>query len=166
MSKCVREKCGKLCIFSVVSPKRGITPIKIDANWRHSNLICSKVKKKSYAEFQLNMSKHVREKCGKLCISSILNSKRGITPTKIDANGRHSNLISMTVKQSYMQHFSSISQSMLGKKCGKLHICASWKLKRGITPAKIDGNWCHSNLFLRASKESDIQNFSSISQSM
>ena len=34
---------------------------------------------------QLNMSKHVREKCGILCISSILCSKRGIIPTKIDA---------------------------------------------------------------------------------
>ena len=39
---------------------------------------------KSYAKFQLNMSKHVREKCRKLCIFSILSSKRGITPTKID----------------------------------------------------------------------------------
>ena len=27
------------------------------------------------------MSKHVREECGKLCISSNLSSKRGITPT-------------------------------------------------------------------------------------
>ena len=40
-------------------------------------------KTKSYAKFQLNMSKHVKEKCGKLCISSILSSKKGITPTKI-----------------------------------------------------------------------------------
>ena len=31
-------------------------------------------------KFQLNMSKHIDEKCGKLCISSILNSKRGIQP--------------------------------------------------------------------------------------
>ena len=29
------------------------------------------------------MSKHVREKCGKLCISSILSSKRDIAPTKL-----------------------------------------------------------------------------------
>ena len=58
------------------------------------------------------MSKHVGEKCGKLCISSILSSKRGITPTKNDANERHSNLIRITVKQSHMQNFSSISQSM------------------------------------------------------
>ena len=39
------------------------------------------------------MSKHVGEKCGKLRISYILSPKRGITPTKIDANKRHSNLI-------------------------------------------------------------------------
>ena len=59
MSKHVGEKCGKLCISSILSSKRGIPPLKIDANWRHSNLICSTVKKKSYAKFKLNMSKHV-----------------------------------------------------------------------------------------------------------
>ena len=32
------------------------------------------------------MFKHVREKCGKLDISSILSSKRGITPAMIDEN--------------------------------------------------------------------------------
>ena len=43
------------------------------------------IKTKSYTKFELNMSKHVGEKCGKLCISSILSSQRGITPTKIEA---------------------------------------------------------------------------------
>ena len=70
------------------------------------------IKRKSYAKFQLDISKHVREKCGKLRISSILSSKRGITPTKIDGNWRHSNLISSTVKPSQMQNFSSICQSV------------------------------------------------------
>ena len=32
------------------------------------------------------MSKRVREKCGKLCIFSILHSKRGITTTNIGGN--------------------------------------------------------------------------------
>ena len=41
---------------------------------------------KSYEKCQLNMSKHVREKCGILCISSILSSKRDITPTTIHVN--------------------------------------------------------------------------------
>ena len=58
------------------------------------------------------LSKHVREKCGKLCISTILSSKRGITPTKIDGNWRHLNLVCSTVKHSHMQNFSSICQSM------------------------------------------------------
>ena len=39
---------------------------------------------KLYVKFQLNMSNHLIEKYGILCISSILSSKRGITPTKID----------------------------------------------------------------------------------
>ena len=45
----------------------------------------STVQQKLYEKFQLNMSKNAGEKCGKLCISSILIPKRGITPTKIDA---------------------------------------------------------------------------------
>ena len=113
-SKRERENCGKLCIFSILHSKRGMTPTKIDRNWRHLNLICSTVKQshmqyvkacrrkvrktahylyskftkrhnsfknwrkvttlkldlyyiktKSCAKFQLNMSKHVWEKCGK-----------------------------------------------------------------------------------------------------
>ena len=39
------------------------------------------------------MLKHEGENCVKLCISSILSSKRGITPTKFGANWRHSNLV-------------------------------------------------------------------------
>ena len=165
MSKHVREKCGKLCFSSILSSKSGITPTKIDTNWRHSNSICSTVRKSnmqvlssicqsmgrklrntvyfqyskfqkghnsyknwsnmttlkldlkysrnSYAKVQLNMSKHVlRGKCGKPCISSILSSKRGLTPTKIDGNWRHSNLICSTVKQCHMQNFSAMCQLM------------------------------------------------------
>ena len=43
--------------------------------------------KESYNEkFQLNMSRNAGEKCGKLCISSILSPERDITPTKIDTH--------------------------------------------------------------------------------
>ena len=69
-------------------------------------------KTKSYAKFQPNMSKNVGENCGKLCISSILSSKRGITPTNMDGNWRHSNLIECSWEESDMQNFSSICQSM------------------------------------------------------
>ena len=142
MSKHVREKCGKLCISNILSSKRGITPIKIDANWRHSNLICSTVKQSHMQNFssicQSMLEKtaenvhfqFVREKCGKLCISIILSSKRGITPSKIDANWRHSNLICSTVKQSHMQNFSSICQSMLEKTAENVHFQFS-KFQKG-----------------------------------
>ena len=53
---------------------------------RRTELDLQYSKRKSYSNFQLNMSKYVGEKSGKLCISSILSSERGITPTKIDAN--------------------------------------------------------------------------------
>ena len=61
------------------------------------------------------MSKHVGEKCGKLHITYILSSQRGITPSKIDAKWRQSNLICSTSKQSHVQNFSSICQSMKEK---------------------------------------------------
>ena len=80
-----------------------LTTLKLDLKYS---------KTKSYAKLQLNISKHVGENCGILCISSILNSKRGITPTKIDTNWQHSTLICSTVKQSHMQNYSSIWQSM------------------------------------------------------
>ena len=112
------------------------------------------------------MSKRVREKCGKLCIFSILSSKRDITPTKISGNWRHSNLICSTVKQSHMQNFSSICQSMQEKsaknctfylysKFTKRHI--SFKNWRKVTTLELDSSTL---------KQSHVQNFSSICQSM
>ena len=74
------------------------------------------------------MSKHVWEKCGKLHITYILSSKRGITPSKIDAKWRHSNLICSTIKQSDVQNFSSICQSMYEK-----------SVENGWTETRTDG---------------------------
>ena len=44
------------------------------------------IKTKSYIKFELNMSKHVGEKCGKLHICKSLKLKRSITPAKSDGN--------------------------------------------------------------------------------
>ena len=44
------------------------------------------IKTKSYTKFELNMSKHVGEKCGKLHICKSLKLKRSITPAKSDGN--------------------------------------------------------------------------------
>ena len=57
----------------------------------------SEVQSKSYTKFKLNISKHARGNWGKVCNFCILSSKRGITPTKIDANWRQSYLICCTV---------------------------------------------------------------------
>ena len=99
MSKHIREKCGLLCISSIWSFKRGITPTKLDANWRHTNLICQTVKQSHMQNVKLHMSKNVREKCRKLRIFSILSSERGITPTKIDDTRTWSNVLKK--KESY-----------------------------------------------------------------
>ena len=69
-------------------------------------------KTQSYEKFQFIMSKHVGEKCGKLHTSYILNSNRGITPFETDARWKYSNLICSAFKQSLVQNFSSICQSM------------------------------------------------------
>ena len=83
MLKVVREKCGKLCISSILSPKgtlllQKLIPIKtleVDLQYR---------KTKSCAKFQLNMSKRVREKCRKLYLQYSKFEKRH--NSKIDAN--------------------------------------------------------------------------------
>ena len=72
---------------------------------------------KSYVKFQLNMSKHVSEKCGILSISRILSYKSGRTPTKIDKNWRHSNLIKCSLEESDMQNFKSIGKAYRRKAC-------------------------------------------------
>ena len=46
------------------------------------------------------MTEHAGENRGKLCISYILSSKRGITPSKIDGKWQHLHLICSTLKQS------------------------------------------------------------------
>ena len=104
MSKHVREKCGILSISSILSYKKWQNSYK---NWRKlTTLELDRmfIRRKWHAKFQVNRSKHVGGKCRKLCISSILSSKRGIIPTKINGNWRHSNLICSTVKQSHMQN--------------------------------------------------------------
>ena len=62
MSKHTGEKCGKLCISGILSPKRSITATKIDVN-KPLELNLKYSKTKSDVKFQLDMSKHVREKC-------------------------------------------------------------------------------------------------------
>ena len=54
------------------------------------------VKQSHMSQFQLDMSKHVADKCGKLHIIYILGSQRGITPSKVDAKWRQSNFVHTT----------------------------------------------------------------------
>ena len=84
ISKNGREKCRKLCISSILSSKRGITPKKltqIDDNRTWSVVQQNKVICKYSAQY----NKARKKKSEKLRFFSILSSKRGITPTKIDA---------------------------------------------------------------------------------
>ena len=73
------------------------------------------IETKSYTNFQLNITKHVREKCGKLHISYILSSKLSITPSRIDAKWQHSNLLWSILQQSHVQNITSICKSVQDK---------------------------------------------------
>ena len=100
--KARRRKVQKTVYFQYSDFQNGHNFKKNQRKLRKLKLNLYYSKTKSYAKFQLNMPKRVREKCGKLWIFSILHSERGITPSKNDGNWQHSNLICSTVKQSHM----------------------------------------------------------------
>ena len=81
-----RRKLRKTVYFHYSKFQKGHNSYKNGQKLMTLKLDLQYSKTKSYAKVQLNMSKHVREKLRKLCIFSILSSKRGIIPTKIDAN--------------------------------------------------------------------------------
>ena len=92
VSRHVGVKCGKLCISSFLSSKKGHNSYK---NWLKidGTHTCTKVHEmKVIYKFSAQYGKYVGEKCRKLCIFSILSSKRDITRTKFTKNWWHSNL--------------------------------------------------------------------------
>ena len=115
MSKHVGEKCWTLCISSTVSSNKHTESIAEAIQVPHQP---QQIKICKYY-FSALVSKDVGEKCVKLRISYILSPKRGKTPTRINANKWHWNLICSTVKESHMQNFSSICQRMSKKNAGK-----------------------------------------------
>ena len=150
MLKGVREKCGKLCISSILSSKRGITPTKIDANWRHSNLICSTVKQSHTQNFRSIYQKACKRKVRKTVYFEYSKFKKRHNSNKNWSKMTTLKLALWYIKTKSYTKFELNMSKHVGEKCGKLHICKSLKLKRSITPAKSDGNWWHSNLILRA----------------
>ena len=63
---------------------------------------------KQYTIFQFNTSR--KKKCGKLPIGNIPSQKRGITHSKFDKIRQNVNFICVSLLQSHIQNFSSISQ--------------------------------------------------------
>ena len=61
--------------------KKGYIALKNGAKWRFDLYY---INSKSYAIFQLYMTEHVGEQCGKLHISHIPSYERGIYPSQID----------------------------------------------------------------------------------
>ena len=122
-------------------------------------------KKNSYTKFQLNISKYVK-KSAENCISSMLSSERDITTTKSDAKRRHSNCS--------VVHKKKVMYKILGQ-CVKACRRKEWetvyfqyfKFQKGHNSyKKIDANWRLSDLIQGLQKESHIQIFNSLCQSM
>ena len=139
----------------------GRTESQTDAEWRHLNLICNVI-----CKISAQYLKACRRKLRKT--AHFLHSKFTKKHNSFE-NWRkvtHSNLIYNTLKQSHVQNFSSICQSISEKKCGKLHISFILSSKRGITPSNIDTKRRHSYLICSRSKQINVQNFSSICQNI
>ena len=81
------------------------------------------------------MLKNVREKCGKLQISYILSSERGITPTEIDKSDK---LALYYIKTKSWVKFRLNVSKQVGEKHGKPHITYILSSQRDITPSNID----------------------------
>ena len=76
------------------------------------------------------MWKQVGERCGKPCISGILGSKRGITPSKINGNLRHSNMIIKRKSQTLFQ--LNISKHVGENSYTNLGLCNNVLLVLGV----------------------------------
>ena len=118
----------KTVYFQYSKFQKGITPTKIDENWRHSKLFCRTVNKVIFKISARNVKawqSHIQNfssKCQSMKEKSAetahyLHSKfiKRHNSSKLTQKWRHSNLICSTLKQSHVQNFSSICQSMYEK---------------------------------------------------
>ena len=120
---------------------------------------------KSYEKFQLNMSKHVREKCWKLCIFSITSSKKELllqNLTQIDDTKTWSvvlwNKVICKISAQYIKACKRKVRKTVYFQYSKFH--------KGYNSYKIEANWRHSNLICSTVKQSHMKNLSSICQRM
>ena len=162
MPKHVRGNCGILSISSILSYKRGTTPTKSDGKWRHINLIWEYSKTESYAKFQLNMSKHEREKCGKLYISSFSVPKGALLLQKLTQTDDTRTWCVVWWNKVICKISAQYVKACKRKVRKTLYFQYSM-FQKGHNSYK---NWRHSNLLCSTVKQVHMQNFSSICQSM
>ena len=106
--KAWRKKVRKTELLRFSKSKKGHNSFKIWRNLTKRELDLWLITTKPYTKFQLNTSKHVEKKCGKLVISMIPSLKRGITLSKLDEIRQNLNLTCNSSLQSNTQNFSSI----------------------------------------------------------
>ena len=132
---------------------RKLTTLKLDLKYS---------KTKSYAKFQLNMSKHVREKCGKLYILSFYVPKGALLLQKLTQID--DNLTSSVVRLNKV--ICKISAQYIKACKRKVRKTVYFQYSKFQKRHNSYKNWRHSNLIYSTVKQSHMQNFSSICQSM
>ena len=133
--KACKRKVWKTVYFQYSKFQQGHNSHKNRRKWTTFELDQYYSITKSYAKFQLNISKHVGKKCGKLHICESLKLKRGITPAKIDGNKLMAFELAFTcIKIKWYTKFQLNISKHVGEKCGKL-----WRTD-GRTETRTDGH--------------------------
>ena len=108
--KAWQKKVRKTELLRFSKSKKGHNSFKIWRNLTKRELDLWLITTKPYTKFQLNTSKHVEKKCGKLVISP-----RPITLQKFIGPEQNSNFICNLSWLYYIQNIRSISQSITKK---------------------------------------------------
>ena len=135
MSKHVREKCGNF-EYSKFTKRHNS-----NKNWSKMTtlkLALWYIKTKSYTKFELNMSKHVEEKCGKLHICKEFEVKKEDNSCKKWRNVMAFELDLTCIKIKWYTIFEINMSKHVGEKCGKLWRMDGWMDGRRET--RTDGH--------------------------
>ena len=151
---------------NIPSQKKGHNSFKIWWNHMKLKLDLWLIITKTYTKFQLNTSKHVEKKCGKLPMCNIPSPTKGHNSFKIWRNQTKHELDLWDITSKPYTKFQLNTSKHVEKKCSKLYCYDILSTKRDITHLIFDGMWRNVKLILGSSTQSLTQNFSSIPQSM
>ena len=130
------KKCGKLCISNFSNFRKGQNSYK---KWRMLTILkidLKSIKRKSYTKFQVKVSKHVREKCGKLYFQHS-NFRKGQNSYK---NKRKLTTLEINFESIKRKLYTKIQANVwkhVGEKCRKLCISCILGPKQAVLLQKL-----------------------------